>query len=316
MGRDHTDAVVAPARAARAGPAAVIAALAVAAVMLLGTGLVRNGRTTAAEPPAPPDPALAAGAHLLAGGRTGPAVTASPAFQAWLARGTVPSPASPYAALATSALDRPVLADAGQRRRHRLAAGCLALRLAARLGVRRRGLRRDRAPRRRGPRPAVPAGRAGAGRQLPGALPASTARGRRTPAASRRTTRAGRCGRWTRRSRHAAGRPRGARRRRPRPLVRPLAGAAAAPARPGRTPCPAAERRLLGGQARAGSRSASPPPRWPAWSPAPACVQDRDPGLAAQAAPAGRRAAQQRSSGTSATSATAGTPVARGRTPP
>jgi glucoamylase len=85
-------------------PRRIAAVGAVLAVLVVGGGLTALGRIAAADPPRRPNPSLVAGDQLVAGGRTGPAVTASAAFQSWLARGLVPTPGSPYAALATTAL--------------------------------------------------------------------------------------------------------------------------------------------------------------------------------------------------------------------
>jgi GH15 family glucan-1,4-alpha-glucosidase len=76
----------------------------VLATLAVGSGLFTLARIASADPPHRPVAALASGGRLVAGGHTGPAVTATPAFQAWLARGVVPAPGSPYAALATTAL--------------------------------------------------------------------------------------------------------------------------------------------------------------------------------------------------------------------
>jgi GH15 family glucan-1,4-alpha-glucosidase len=79
--------------------------LAVACGLVLVSVLSLLGRFALAPVSTPP-PArtLASGDHLVGGGRFGAQAAQSPAFQDWLARGRVPDPALPYAAMARTAL--------------------------------------------------------------------------------------------------------------------------------------------------------------------------------------------------------------------
>ena len=83
-------------------PRALVALAVALAVLVAGTGLFALARVSSRPPTRRAEPALAAGTALVAGGRTGTAVAAGPAFRAWLAKGTVPQ--GTYAGLATTAL--------------------------------------------------------------------------------------------------------------------------------------------------------------------------------------------------------------------